>query len=198
MLRSCSQKLSQIIVVGLGNEKYNREVLEYGLEILLGTALKFCSIAVISMILRTFPETMLSLVAFGSIRNFAGGVHCRTYALCYMTGVSMFVLNGLAIKYITVPLNYLIWVNDFFFIISLFITLKWVPAGTEKKVVSDLFTRQKLKGITMIVLGLLFILTNIFYYMGRFNLLKAVFLGAFEEMLFVTPFGYKMFRNSYH
>lgn len=197
MLRSCSQKLSQIIISELGYEKYDKEILEYGFEIMLGMTFKFFSILTVSLVLHTLPETMLSLFAFASVRNSAGGVHCKTYALCYLNGVFMFALNGLIVKHIYIPLNYLIWTNDAFFILSLFITLKWVPAGTEKKVVSDLFTRRKLKGITIIILGFLFVLTHFFYYMGKFSLLNAVFLGVLEEMFLVTPWGYKMFRASY-
>lgn len=122
-----------MIISGLGYEKYDKEILEYGFEIMLGMTFKFCSIVTVSLTLNTFPETMLSLFTFASVRNFAGGVHCKTYALCYITGVFMFALNGLVIKHISIPLNYLIWTNDIFFIISLFITLKWAPAGTEKK-----------------------------------------------------------------
>ncbi|AEE92132.1 Accessory gene regulator B [Tepidanaerobacter acetatoxydans Re1] len=198
MLRSCSQKLSQIIISELGYEKYDKEILEYGFEIMLGMTFKFFSILTVSLVLHTLPETMLSLFAFASIRNFAGGAHLKTYASCYATGVCMFALNGLIIKYISFDTNHLIIVSDIFFIISLFITLKWVPAGTEKKVVSDLCTRQKLKGITIIILGVLFILTHMFYFIGNYNLLKAIFFGVLEGMLFVTPLGYKILRISYH
>ncbi|NLU10851.1 MAG: accessory gene regulator B family protein [Tepidanaerobacter acetatoxydans] len=190
--------MSQMIISELGYEKYDREILEYGFEILLGMTFKFFSILVVSLILHTLPETMLSLLAFALIRNFAGGAHLKTYASCYATGVCMFALNGLIIKYLPFYMNHLIIVSDIFFIISLFITLKWVPAGTEKKVVSDLFTRRKLKGITIITLGVLFILTHIFYFIGNYNLLKAVFCGVLEGMFLVTPLGYKMLRVSYH
>ncbi|WP_422448474.1 accessory gene regulator ArgB-like protein [Thermoanaerobacterium sp. DL9XJH110] len=198
MLQSCSRMLSRIIVKELKSERFEPEILEYGLQIMLGSLFKFCSIVFFSILLKTFPETMASLAAFALLRHFAGGVHCKTYGMCYITGVAMFLANGLVVKYAAFPADILIWVNNLWLVLSLFITLKWVPAGTEKKAVSDGRTRERLKGMTMIILGAVFILTNALYLAGRANYLEAVFLGVVEEMLFVTPFGYRLLKASYH
>lgn len=82
MLRKLPRKLSLILRSQQGCERYNPEIIAYGLEIILGSSFKFFSIAAISILLKTLPETMLSLLAFAVIRNFllaeptAGPISC--------------------------------------------------------------------------------------------------------------------------
>lgn len=75
---------------------------------------------------------------------------------------------------------------------GLFIVLYWVPAGTEKKVVRDVRIRQRLQGITMILLGVLGMIANVLFFAGQRIYLMALFLGTSEALLFVTPAGYRL------
>jgi len=194
MLRKLSRKLSLILRSQQGCEGYNPEIIAYGLEIILGTSFKFLSIVAISILLKTFPETMLSLFTFAVIRNFAGGAHCRTYFLCYLTGVPLIVINGVLAKYFLIPKMPLTLMGDLTLIAGLFIIMKWAPAGTEKKVVTDTAVRVRMKQITILILGAVFLLNNAFFMLDRMGYFQAVFLGAFESLLFVTPVGYRILK----
>jgi len=192
MLQKLSQKLSLILKAQPGCEPFNSEIIAYGLEIILGSAFKFISIVAVSIVLETLPETILSLIVFASIRNFAGGAHCKTYFLCYMTGVPLFIINGILAKNIILPKIPLTIIGDIILIAGLFIILKWAPAGTDKKVVTDNDTRIKIKLITILILGVVFLLNNTFFILNQMSYFQAIILGAFEALLFITPIGYKL------
>lgn len=192
MLQKCSRTLSKLIILGAASDGYNPEVIEYGLVIILGTLLKFASIVIISFILNTFAETIISLAVYVLIRHFAGGAHLKTYGMCFITGVLMFSINGLVAKHAAIPLNVLILITDMVLMIGLFITLNWVPAGTEKKIIRDGRIRQRLQCITMILLGVLGMVANVLFFAGQRTYLMALFLGALEELFFVTPAGYRL------
>lgn len=190
--------LSRIITGRLGREKYNEEVLQYGLMILLGTAFDLLTIAVISLIFGTFYETLASIASFIAIRNFAGGAHLKTYGQCYIISVASFVANGLIAKYIYIYPSYLIMATYVMVVLGLVLIAKWIPAGTEKKAIKDNAVRLRLKRQTMIVLAILFILLNLMYYKGYYSIMIAMILGMAEEYLFVTPAGYRVFGSEYH
>lgn len=190
--------LSRIITGKLGQERYNEEVLQYGLMILLGTAFDLLSIAVISLILGTFYETLASTAAFIAIRNFAGGAHLKTYEQCYVISVASFAANGLIARYIYIFPPYLIVAAYVMVALGLVLILKWIPAGTEKKAVKDNAVRLRLKRQTMVVLAVLFILLNLMYYSGYYSVMTAIMLGMADEYLFVTPAGYRVFGSEYH
>ncbi|MDI3481954.1 MAG: accessory regulator [Tepidanaerobacteraceae bacterium] len=192
MLQKCSRTLSKLIVLGVGSDEYNPEVIEYGLVIILGTFIKFATIIALSFILNTFAETMISLASYVLIRHFAGGAHLKTYSMCFVAGVFMFSINGLVAKHAALPLSLLIFITDAVLMLGLFITLNWVPAGTEKKVVHDVRIRQRLQCITMILLGVLGVVASLLFFAGQRTYLMALFLGALEELFFITPAGYKL------
>lgn len=192
MLQKCSRTLSKLIVLGAASDKYEADVIEYGLVIILGTFLKFTTILAVSLVLHTFTETVVSLASYVLIRHFAGGAHLKTYGMCFSLGVIMFSANGIIAKHIAVPINVLIFTVDTVFIIGLFIILNWVPAGTEKKVIRDMDTRRRLKGVTMILLGIYGIIANALFFAGQRACLAALFLGTSEALFFATPAGYRL------
>lgn len=194
MLQRLSRKLSLILKYQPGCETFDPEIIAYGLEIILGSSFKFVSIVAASIVLETLPETMLSLIVFASIRNFAGGAHCDTYFLCYVTGVPLFILNGILAKNLLLPKIPLIFIGDMIFIAGLFIIMKWAPAGTEKKEVADIGTRNKMKLITIVILAAAFLLNNTFFILDKMSCFQAVLLGVLEALLFITPLGYKLLR----
>lgn len=178
--------------MGAASDRYKPEVVEYGLVIILGTFFKFGTIITISLILNTFSETIISLASYVLIRHFAGGAHLKTYGMCFAVGVLMFSINGLVAKHVDISLNLLILMTDVLLMTGLFFTLMYVPAGTEKKVISNIAIRHRLQGITMILLGVLGIVANMLYFSGQRTYIMALFLGALEELLFITPAGYKL------
>jgi accessory gene regulator B len=192
MLQRLSQRLSLILRAQPGFETFNPEIIAYGLEIILGSSFKLISIVLISILLETFTETILSLMVFASIRNFAGGAHCRTYFLCYITGVPLFIINGILAKKMVFPKILLTLIGDLILIAGLFVVMKWAPAGTDKKVVTDINTRTKMKQRTILVLLGAFLFNNTFFVLNQMSYFQAVLLGSFEALLFITPVGYKL------
>lgn len=192
MLQKLSKRLSLILKAQPECEEFNSEIITYGLEIILGSTFKFLSIVFLSILFGTFLETMLSLIVFASIRNFAGGAHCRTYFLCYMTGVPLFIINGILAKNIVFHKIQLTVIGDLILIAGLFIIMKWAPAGTDKKAVTDINIRIKMKLITILILGAVFLLNNTFFILNRMSYFQAVLLGTFEALLFITPMGYRL------
>lgn len=57
--------------------------------------------------------------------------------------------EGVLARYLIIPRIPLILMGDMTLIAGLFIIMKWAPAGTEKKVVTDTAVRVRMKQITI-------------------------------------------------
>lgn len=190
MIKVLAQKIAVIMGTRLQVERDRVEVFAYGLEIILGTLLQLLILIWLSLILNTFITTMASLVAFASLRYFGGGVHLSTYYRCLIVGTSLLLALGkLATIDISLAALKIIYLSVF--IMGAFITVRWVPAGTEKKQIKDKKTRRQQKIKTLFVLIMLSAVTWIFIIQKLNAGAFAVVLGLAGSLFLITPWGYR-------
>lgn len=67
----------------LSSTEEEQQIIQYGLEVLLDGILKVAALLVIGYVLGCPGEFGLALLAFCSLRYWAGGMHCRTSARCF-------------------------------------------------------------------------------------------------------------------
>lgn len=106
-----------------------KEIYQYGLEQLLVTVLDFVSIVLVGIIYGKFLLCMMFIVAFCSLRVYAGGYHASTRIGCYALTMSVVVMALTIIKYI--PINVPLIVV--FAVIAAGIILKLAPVDTASK-----------------------------------------------------------------
>ena len=85
-------KLSKSGVIS-EEDQYERECIQYGLEITLSSLLGYILVFIISFIMNCIPEGMIFLLVFVFLRQFSGGYHADTYLRCNLT----FSLSYLAV-----------------------------------------------------------------------------------------------------
>lgn len=132
MIKKLSHNISSYLCNELNFDNQQREILSYGLQIFLGTSLKLVAILIISYLLNIFTTTLVVNISFIFFRRIIGGGHCDAYNKCCMLSVSLMLLLGFIGEKIIVPYSLLHILIIFTYFVSLFITVVWIPMGTEK------------------------------------------------------------------
>lgn len=89
-------------------DDFDKELVRYGLEILLIRSIyTICSI-VISAVFGCFWECIVFLMAFSAIRTSAGGYHAKTRVQCFLMSMVMIIINISIVKLVThyIPIYY--------------------------------------------------------------------------------------------
>lgn len=190
MLKNISLKMGTALASQMQVDKDKIQVYAYGLEIFLGQALEILLILLFSWLLNIFWPAILLLLASAGFRIFGGGVHLKTYPRCLVFSVS--VILGLALLAAKIPVTSgeLIIALIIVSLLTIYITVKWVPAGTDKKTITDpvKINGQKIKtGVFFLLwLGSFCLL---FHYGIKIYILAWI-LGALESLFFITPLAY--------
>jgi accessory gene regulator B len=64
----------------------------YGIELVLNNFIIFLSITVISILTDNVSISLAYVLTYCPIRNYVGGYHCKTYAKCYFTTLTLYIL----------------------------------------------------------------------------------------------------------
>ena len=167
------------------------EVYSYGLEILLGSIVKFVLLVISALLLHILSLTMLVLLTFAGFRIVGGGVHLSTYNRCLVVGVALILALA---KLSTLKVNDSLLIIAFVMValFAIYTVIRCVPAGTEKKVISNKADRKKQKletGLFSVIWMLVFMW---FLRNGYSNYSLALILGASGSLFLITPGGYRM------
>ncbi len=189
MVKKISKKLANTIGEKLNNDKDQIDIYAYGLEIIIGSILKLILLISLSLAFGIFKTTALCLIVFIIFRHLGGGVHMSTYYRCLTTGVIMFMVLG-KMASIDIPWDILIILIFITIFLGIYTIFKWVPAGTEKKRVSDKETIIKLKKESFMVLILWMFIQSFFvkYQLKSYSL--SITLGALTSFFLISPWGY--------
>lgn len=70
----------------------DREIYEYGLELLLADLLNFSIILLIGSAIHQLWSTVLYLLIFVGLRSVCGGYHAKTHLLCHTCTIGVYIL----------------------------------------------------------------------------------------------------------
>jgi len=194
MFKNVSLKLAKWLGKYLASSEEDMEVYAYGLEIILGGIFKIGLLLLIALKLNIVLTTVLCTAGFVGIRFFGGGGHFCTYIRCLIGSLAILLLLGkiAALNLNTNLIFILIFFNIFLGIIAI---IKWIPAGTHKKTVTDknLRTKQKIKTLVMLITFMGIVL--IFMYFQLHSFAFALLLGILASFLLITPLGYFLLQS---
>ncbi|SNT21989.1 accessory gene regulator B [Anaerovirgula multivorans] len=194
MIRKLSNNISSYLCNELSYDNEKREILSYGLQIFLGTSFKIITILILSYFLKTFASTLVVCISFVFFRRIIGGSHYDTYNKCYTVSVSLTLLLGIIGEVVTVPYRVLYVLIIFTYLISVLITIVWVPMGTQKKTINNRKTRLKIKYKTIFFLTVWIVFLigyeRLFLSLISFSSLLGITLAFF----LATPLGSKFIR----
>ncbi|MFT5875641.1 MAG: accessory gene regulator B [Clostridium sp.] len=167
------------------------EIIRYGLEVLFMNFTKLPIILGIGYLLGVFSYTFYTLIMFGLIRMFAGGIHAKKSYNCLLSMLVMiFGSIYLSLNYRTSGLMKVI-----IFLVTICIYFRYAPADTEEKPYLDSLIRKQLKIKSMV--------TAIIYFFISITIKDMFFSNMFIHVLWIEgivilPITYKLLKRRYN
>lgn len=147
----------KICLVNDITDSEKREIIAYGLEILLSTAVSVLIITILAILLGTFWETILFLLSFMLLRTYSGGYHAQTHFKCFLILIFAFciniILNLFNINTVIIVLSALA---------SAFIILRYAPVEDKNHPLSKQQKKNNRK-ICLIMLSILLVVCIILF-----------------------------------
>jgi accessory gene regulator B len=191
MLASFSKKWAAEVGRQLGSDSDEVEIYAYGFEVFLCIVINLMAIFFISVVLDVFIQSLLITLTIAGIRVYGGGSHLATYSRCLISGTTIVI--GLALlSRVSVPAPVVHGLAILCLLMAIWVIRRWVPAGTEKKSITDYKQRliQKRKTAVIVIIWALMISVTIYY--SAFNYELCLILGALAGLFTITPAGYKL------
>lgn len=197
MVKKLSDSIALYLSCEMSYDQDKKEILSYGLQIVIGGFFKIITLLSLSYLLGIFSYTMVGMLSFSAFRTIIGGVHQDTYAKCFVTSISMLIMIGFIGKHLYFVSAHNLTAAWIVLGFALIVTIIWVPAGTEKKEIKNKKTRLIMKikalGLLLIWVILLVLSTRYHYQYYAFSSISGVFFTFF----LVTPPAYMMFQSKF-
>ncbi|MGM0472459.1 MAG: accessory gene regulator ArgB-like protein [Bacillota bacterium] len=176
-----------------------KEVLVFGLKILLSTLIGYTLIFLVGSILKVGLLALVVAATAGAIKIFSGGVHASSFFKCITSGAVIF--TGLAFvaqsitSYIAGYVLSLLWI---IFLVGSVLINFYAPAVVEEKPITSQVQAARYKlyafgSFFVVVLGYyIFYLTG-----GNQQIVVAGLLGMTWQLFTLTPVAYKLYNRQY-
>ena len=161
--------------------------IKYGLEVLYTIITKTLGILLISLVLRTFKETIILMLLYTTLRLFGHGIHAHKSSQCWIASILCYGAFPLLIKHYTIPHKYIILLWIFAFICFAI----WAPADTPKKPLINKKKRIFCKISTLLSSILLLFVTFI---SNNTLINNSIFYSLIMNIIAINPLTYKIFN----
>ena len=128
MLGICEKIIKQAIKDNIIESK-DLEIYIFGLKTGVSFIINLFTVFMTASILKMFGEALVFSLAYYFLRSFAGGIHAKTAVRCYIYSLMLIIAALFFIKYINIPMNYLIVVMIF----SVLIVYSMAPVPNANK-----------------------------------------------------------------
>lgn len=165
--------------------------IKYGLEIIYISITKISVILILSLIFKTFKETLLLIVFVNFIRTFAFGLHAKKSWHCYISSIISFIL----LPYLFINIKFNVIQKIIISFLTLLSMILYAPSDTYKRPLINKKHRKKLKRNSIIV-TILYI-TLIFIIKSNY-IVNLILLSLIIQSFLINPFIYKLFDLPYN
>ncbi len=161
----------------------------YALEIVLGTIIKLALITLLATLFGILNTALIFLFTFALFRWLGGGVHLSTYLRCLIVGLMLILSMGYVATF-DIDKIYVIGLYILSILIAVYVIIQFVPAGTDKKQVTEIKKRvkQKKETLSTLIIWCILVLTCICNNLYSYAL--AGILGSLFSSFFMMPLGY--------
>lgn len=170
------------------------EVINYGLQILLGEVPKFFIMLFIAYILGIFKLTLITFLILATYRGASGGFHLKTHIGCIITTIIFYCGIALLAKYVILKDILKYTLIAFVGVFGIIMITLYAPADTEEvPIISKKIRRQKqfLSYISFLIGVIIAIFT-------KNNVISNIIIfGYFAQTCMITRFAYKITNNKY-
>ncbi|MGM0472284.1 MAG: accessory gene regulator ArgB-like protein [Bacillota bacterium] len=172
-----------------------RQILIYGLTILLTTGGAYLLLSFFSLVLGVFKLAIILAVNVSILRTISGGVHSSSFKKCALVGGIIFTFLALLIKHfgVLINLNLYLWI---IFLGGTLIIYFYAPADVEEKRITDLSKQFKFKEYSYLLFNSLILIYYILILStDQHNLVVAGLTGITWQLFTITPLAYRLFTS---
>lgn len=170
------------------------EVINYGLQNIIGEIPKTFLVLIIAYFLGIWKETLITFLLLIPYKNTSGGFHLKTHLGCIL-GTTLFycgipilskylLLNGI-IKYIIIAM---VW------IFGMFMIKLYAPADTENVPILAKKDRRRQQLLAYITFTIGLLIAGVINYNMISNI---IILGYFVQSFMITKIAYRLTNNKY-
>lgn len=171
------------------------EVIQYGLELIIGEIPKLVLTVVLAFILKIGWLVLFTYVALLPYKVSSGGFHCKTHFGCFMGTCIMYFGTVFIAKYINFDPLYLKYIIAFLVLIfGVIMVSLYAPADTENVPILSTKERKKKKLLSYIFLIINLVIAVIIPIQVISNIL---IVGIFIHTCTITKLAYKLTKNKY-
>lgn len=171
------------------------EIINYGLQLVLGEIPKTFILIAIAYILGVLKLTLLGLLLIIPFKAVSGGVHLKTHIGCIVATTIMYTGNAFISKYLVWNPIYLKYIIVFaIWIFSMVMIKKYAPADTEDVPI----LREKERKIKKVLSYIFMTISLICGLIVRNNTISnLLIIGVFFQTISITRIVYKLSKNKY-
>ena len=170
------------------------EVINYGLQLLIGEIPKTAIIILISYLLGVLELTVLALLAMLPYRTVSGGVHLNTNIGCIIATSLFYTGNAVLSKYLILEksLQYILTFSTW--LVSMVMIKLYAPADTEAVPILRKKERKIKKVLSYIIMT---ITLTISLFVKNTTISNILLFGILFQTITITRFMYKITGNKY-
>lgn len=186
------ETIADIVVKSNKSVVQDKDIIVYGLKAAITQLVCLIYVVILGCIFELFLENIVFLIAFSSIRMYAGGYHCQKKINCYFMSSIILVIELLIIKLMLV--NLIIPTILFLLIVSIPIIFKLVPVETKNKPLDE---KEKKIYRKIVIRNLLIqvIIINVLLFLNLYTLSLSIASGVFLSALLVFVENFKNRKN---
>ena len=170
------------------------EIINYGLQLLIGEIPKIIITLVVSYLLGIFNFTLFMVFVTIPYRAFSGGFHLHTHIGCILSTTLYYCCIPKISNYIYLNSETKIYFILFALIFGIIMIIKYAPADTENVPILQKRERKQKKILSFITytLGLIAAIS-----INNNVLSNIILFSYFVQTIMITPFAYKITKNKY-
>ena len=171
------------------------EVINYGLQLVIGEVPKIFLIFIISYILGVFKLTLLSFLFILPYKSVSGGTHLHTHIGCIIATSVFYIGNAVISQYLVWGSSLVKYISVFLiWVFSMIMIKKYAPADTQ-----DLpILRKKERKIKQILSYIIMTITLALGLIIKNNTISNLLIvGTLLQTITITKFMYKLTKNKY-
>lgn len=172
------------------------EVINYGLQLIIGEIPKLFIMLAIAYLLGVLKLTILAYFILLPYKYFVGGVHAKSHLACIITTPAIYCGNALISKILVIPNVYRYLAVILVWIFSMIVISIYAPADTENVPILRKSERKfkKIMSYVMMTLSLVIAIVLKDKYVVISNIL---IIGCLIHSIFITRPMYKFYHNKY-
>ena len=170
------------------------EIINYGLQLLIGEIPKTVIIIGIAWILGVLDLTILALILMLPYRTASGGVHLKTHIGCIIATSVFYIGNAVLSKYIVLEKIVQYIITGAIWLFSMIMIKLYAPADTEAVPILRKKERKIKKVLSYITMSLSLIIALL---INNTIISNILIFGTLFQTLTITRFMYKITGNKY-